>query len=74
MTIRWVFKNGYTFDTVCEEFESTVNKIAIDNGMISGYKASGITKNKPVGIDLTELIAVIRITEDEDAGGDNDAG
>jgi len=64
MTIRWVFKNGYTFDTVCEDFKSSKSKL-LTTGMIGSFTAKGITKNKPLGMDLTELIAVIRLVEDE---------
>lgn len=66
MTIRWVFKNGYTFDTVCGEFSSGKSKLA-SNGMIESYKAEHITKNSPIGIDFAELIAVYRLVDDENA-------
>lgn len=64
MTIRWVFKSGYYFDMICDEFTSTSSKLS-STGMITGYEATGITKNKPIGIDFTELAAVYRLFNDE---------
>lgn len=70
MTIRWVFKNGYSFDMQCEEFESTKPKLS-QTGMIESFNAKKITKNKPIGIDFSELLVVYRLVEDE--GEDDDS-
>ena len=62
-TVRWVFKNGYTFDTVCEEFEGFTDE---RSGKIVGYSIKGATKCKPLNINFDELVAVIEVEDDVD--------
>lgn len=64
MTIRFVFKNGKEIDMKCENFTSKFSQFD-GNGMITGYEATGVTENKIIGIDFTQLVAVYRLMTDE---------
>ena len=48
----------------CEKFTATKNQL-LSNGMITGYNAEGIAKNKIIGIDFSEVVAVYRLITDE---------
>lgn len=63
MTIRFILKNGKEIDMKCEKF--TAKHEFLSNGMISGYDAEGITENKIIGIDFSEIVAVYRLITDE---------
>lgn len=64
MTIRFVLKNGKEIDMKCEKFVANTNQL-LSNGMITGYQAKGITENKIIGIDFSEVVAVYRLITDE---------
>ena len=71
MTIRFVLKNGKEIDMKCKEFSSNTNQLT-GNGMISSYEAKGITENKIIGIDFSEIVAVYRLMTDEVEDGVKD--
>ena len=52
--VRFILKNGCTFTVQCEEASVTVC-----NGEITGYKLSGIVQNRPLYIDIEQIVAVI---------------
>ncbi len=64
MTIRFILKNGKEIDMKCEKFSATHNSLT-GNGMINSYEAKGITENKIIGIDFSEIVAVYRLMSDE---------
>lgn len=55
------FKNGKEIKVVCEEF--TIEKDCF--GDITSYEITGIKDNKPMYIDLKEVIYIIRDLKDE---------
>ena len=59
MTIRVILKSGAEFAVKCDKF--TVTR----DGNVAGYNISGITENKPVYIDFTQVAAVVRVYSDE---------
>lgn len=61
MTIRVILKSGAEFTVKCEKF--TITRDCFGN--VTGYNISGITENKPVYIDFTQVAAVIRVYSDE---------
>lgn len=63
MTIKFMFKNGKELEMKCEKFKG--NYDLLSNGMISSFDAEGITQNKIIGIDFSEIIAVYRVLSDE---------
>jgi hypothetical protein len=71
MTIRFLLKNGKEIDMKCEKFSAENN---FGNGMISSYKAEGITENKIIGIDFTEIVAVYRLMIDEENENEGNNG
>lgn len=70
MTIVFLFKNGKEIRMKCENFNSNKNEILSD-GMITGFNAEGITENKIIGINFSEVIAVYRVVSDEVIGDQN---
>lgn len=73
MTIRFVLRNGKEIDMKCKEFSSNTNQLT-GNGMISRYEAKGITENKIIGIDFSEIVAVYRLMTDEVSDDETDGG
>ena len=62
MTIVFVFKNGFKLETKCKDFTTTRNNF----GDVVGVNAKGITKNKFIHIDFSEVICIYRIVSDEE--------
>lgn len=73
MTIRFVLRNGKEIDMKCKEFSSNTNQLT-GNGMISSYEVKGITENKIIGIDFSEIVAVYRLMTDEVSDDETDGG
>ena len=61
MTIGFIFKNGYELKVKCGSFSSTKNGL----GQLTGYEMENITENKPIYMDLDEVICVYRVVTDE---------
>ena len=61
MTIRVILKSGAEFAVKCDKF--TVTRDGFGN--VAGYNISGITENKPVYIDFTQVAVVVRVYSDE---------
>lgn len=61
MGIRIIFKNGFELVVKCESF--TVNR----NGLkeVIGFDFKGVTENKPLHLDFSEILAVVGIMSDE---------
>lgn len=65
MTIKVILKSGVTFDIKCSSFTLERNRL----DQVVGYDIKGITANKPVYLDFSEVAAIVRALEDE-VGGD----
>ena len=63
MTIRVILKSGAEFAIKCDEFTLTRNGFQ----QVTGYNVKGITENKPVYLDFSEVAAVVRLISDESA-------
>lgn len=61
MSIRIILKSGTEFTVKCESF--TINRNGL--GVTTGYNFKGITENKPIDIDMTQVAAVVRVLSDE---------
>lgn len=61
MTIQVILKSGVTFDIKCSSF--TLKSNGLDE--VVGYDIKGITANKPVYLDFSEIAAIVRAFEDE---------
>lgn len=62
MTLRIILKSGAEFSVICNG-NVTLSKDAL--GSLTGYKIQGITENKPLYIDLTEVAAILRVKLNE---------
>lgn len=61
MTICFVFKNGFELKMKCDKFSVTRNGL----DQLTGYNAEGITENKPIDMNLSEVICIYRVVSDE---------
>lgn len=61
VTLQYIGDGGAEFAVKCDKF--TVTRDGFGN--VAGYKISGITENKPVYIDFTQVAAVVRVYSDE---------
>ena len=68
MSIRFILKSGAEFTVKCENVTIKRNGL----GGIVGYDFKGITENKPLDVDMTQVAAVIRVLSDEIAEGAED--
>lgn len=64
MTVRVMLKNGKEFAVKCRSFGVDTNIW----GAVTGYEIDGITENKPIYLDFSEVAACVRVMSDE---GDN---
>ena len=63
MTVVFVFKNGYELKVKCENITLTTSNLT---GRIAGYQMDDIDSNKPLYIDVDEIICVYRVMADEE--------
>lgn len=63
MTIRVILKSGVEFAVKCDEFTLSRNGLE----QVTGYNIKGISENKPVYLDFSEVAAVVRVFSDEKA-------
>ena len=63
MTVVFVFKNGYELKVKCEYITLTTSNLT---GRITGYQMDDIDSNKPLYIDIDEIICVYRVMADEE--------
>ena len=61
MTIQVILKSGVTYDIKCSSF--TLERNGLDQ--VVGYDIKGITANKPVYLDFSEVAAIVRTLGDE---------
>lgn len=61
MTIRIALKSGVVFDVKCTEFTLKLDSL----GNLVGYNIKGITKNKPIYLDLEQVAAIVRTLSEE---------
>ena len=61
MSIRFILKSGAEFTVKCDNVTTNRNRL----GEVVGYDFAGITENKPLDVDLTQVAAVIRVLSDE---------
>lgn len=69
ISLRFILKNGSEFTVKCSEY--TIERTRATNKVVS-YEMKGITENKPIFLDLSEVVAVIRLVQDEQEGGDEE--
>lgn len=62
MSIKFILKNGCSFTTKCENF--SVNKNGL--GQVVGCNITGIKENKPIYVELDEIVAIVRKISDEE--------
>ena len=63
MSIRFIMKSGAEFTVKCDNV--TVKRNGL--GVVIGYDFKGITENKPLEVDMSQIAAVIRVMSDETA-------
>ena len=63
MKIVICFKNGFNLTVTCEEFSLTKNGL----GDYTGYEIKGITDNKPLYVNWSDITCIYRVMEG-DAG------
>ena len=61
MSIRIIFKSGESFTIRCSEFSLNTNAL----GNITSCKINGISENKPVFLDFSQIAAIVRLYSDE---------
>jgi len=65
MTIVFRFRDGFELKMKCKSF--TVERNGL--GEICGYKAEGITENKPIDFKFEDIMCIYRVLSDEEDGG-----
>lgn len=60
--VKFVLKNAVMIETLCQNLKTTTNELT---GKIMKYEIEGIEGEKPVYIDVSEIVA---ITAEEAAG------
>lgn len=55
MTLVFIFKNGATLEVECESAKVFTNSVT---STITGYQIDGITRNKPLYTDLSEIACI----------------
>lgn len=68
MTIVFVLENDKEFRMKCEEF--TVEKNGLDE--LSGWRATGITENKPIYMPIENVKMIYRVISDESEEENNE--
>ena len=63
MSIRFILKSGAEFTVKCSNV--TIHRNGL--GAITNYSFTGITENKPLEVDMSQIAAVIRVMSDETA-------
>ena len=53
--IKFVLKNGVTIKTLCKNLKTTTSELT---GKITKYEIEGIEGEKPVYIDVSEIVAI----------------
>lgn len=53
--IKFVLKNGVTIKTLCKNLKTTTSELI---GKITKYEIEGIEGEKPVYIDVSEIVAI----------------
>ena len=53
--IKFVLKNGVTIKTLCKNLKTTTSELT---GKITKYEIEGIEAQKPVYIDVSEIVAI----------------
>ena len=53
--IKFVLKNGVTIKTLCKNLQTTTSELT---GKITKYEIEGIEGEKPVYIDVSEIVAI----------------
>ena len=53
--IKFVLKNGVTIKTLCKNLKTTASELT---GKITKYEIEGIEGEKPVYIDVSEIVAI----------------
>lgn len=67
VSLRFILKNGSEFTVKCTEYNLEYSRRF---ERLCAYEVKGVTENKPVFLDLSEVVAVIRLVQDEQEGGD----
>lgn len=57
MVVVIKFRNGFDLRVECAEFSVQTNNLT---GSISSYSIKGITRNRPVYIDLNDVLCIYR--------------
>lgn len=63
MTFRVILRNGIEFSVIAENLETSRNTLT---GKLSSISFSNIKHNKPCYLDLDEVVAIIRVVDDEE--------
>ena len=61
MQIRVILKSGADFVIKCDKF--SLKKNALEE--VTGYSIYGITENKPVYLDFSQVAAAVRLISNE---------
>lgn len=67
MTIVFRFRDGDGFELKMKCKSFTVERNGL--GEICGYKAEGITENKPIDFKFEDIMCIYRVLSDEEDGG-----
>lgn len=65
MSVRIILKSGSEFTVKCQKFNLKKNAL----GEVIRYEIEGISENKPIWIDWTQVAAVVRVCSDERGDG-----
>ena len=63
MTFRVILRNGVEFSVIAENLETSRNTLT---GKLASVSCSNIKHNKPCYLDLDEIVAIVRVVDDEE--------
>ena len=63
MTFRVILRNGTEFSVIAENLETSRNTLT---GKLASVSFSNIKHNKPCYLDLDEVVAIVRVVDDEE--------
>ena len=63
MVVVIKFKNGTDLNVECKEFKVEISGLT---GTLSSYSIKGITRHKPVYIDLNEVLCIYRDDKEDE--------
>lgn len=67
MTFRVILRNGVSFNVVADDLETTISNLS---GNLYSYTFKGVKHNKPCYLNPEDIVAILRVMNDEESDND----